>query len=525
MAKSGGVSVKLGVTLLLLPASAFAQIVEGSVLNSVTGSPIAGVKVELYWSGDLAYSTSTNEQGHFLFDHVQDGVYTGVYSSPDYEWDDIFRDPDVNRQIRVAAGTPVKVVAHMTPLGRLSGRLVDSQGQPVPKAEVEVIGQGMQMVFAPEKDGKFGAKRALFPGDYVVSAFPVPGLKPPDPDPETGAPRAWAHTWYPGVTSPEAAAKIAVMAGGEVTDVELKLAAVPAHALRGTLLNVDGKPAPKVEITLAQDMGGAMKAESGADGAFEFPAVGDGAWCLLSELMKGSTRLLGCQCLEMSGRDREGVKFQLAAPFAVHGKALVEPPKGQPAARARLIALRRANTPRNLGLPRIMGPPGYPDPDGNFTVEQIYPDRYTIDALGPPGYYLDAIRFGDTEIAGPEVDLTPGAPALTPVFKSDGGTVRGTVENCGTGGVVLVPRDSSLRWLVRDGLTARCGTGPSGAGRYEITAVRPGEYYALALHNDASSLFFMPHWDENLVGQAGIVTVRAGEVSSLDLRAVVQGVR
>ena len=40
--------------------------------------------------------------------------------------------------------------------------------------------------------------------------------------------------------------------------------AVPAHALRGTLLNVDGKPAPKIEVTLAQDMGGAMKASRAA---------------------------------------------------------------------------------------------------------------------------------------------------------------------------------------------------------------------------------------------------------------------
>jgi len=107
------------------------------------------------------------------------------------------------------------------------------------------------------------------------------------------------------------------------------------------------------------------------------------------------------------------------------------------------------------------------------------------------------------------------------VFKTNGGMVRGTVEQCASGGVVLVPQDPAMRWpdLIRE---ARCDGAPSGPGRYEITAVRPGEYYALALSGDGSTPFWTPKWDEALLSQASRVTVRPGEASSADLRAIPQ---
>ena len=76
--------------------------------------------------------------------------------------------------------------------------------------------------------------------------------------------------------------------GRVISDIEIRLQAVPVHAVRGVLLNPDGTPAPKVAITLSEELGQpAHRAESQSGGAFEFPAVVDGEWCLAAAVEHG----------------------------------------------------------------------------------------------------------------------------------------------------------------------------------------------------------------------------------------------
>ena len=85
--------------LLLWSACAAAQTVEGNVVSSVTGRGIAGAKVSLSRGNYTFYSATTDTQGHWLFEQVQDGAYTVSYSSPDY-----FYEPKGPRQFQVTAG-------------------------------------------------------------------------------------------------------------------------------------------------------------------------------------------------------------------------------------------------------------------------------------------------------------------------------------------------------------------------------------------------------------------------------------
>jgi hypothetical protein len=127
------------------------------------------------------------------------------------------------------------------------------------------------------------------------------------------------------------------------------------------------------------------------------------------------------------------------------------------------------------------------------------------------------VRLGEAELHAPELELSSGAIPITLVYKTNGGMVRGTVDNCASGGVVLVPQDPAMRW---PGLIhrVRCDSND----HYEITSVRPGEYYALAVHTDVSSRRRLPTLDDGRLDQASKVTVRAGETCSADLRAIAQ---
>jgi len=504
--------------LLLWTACAPAQIVQGTVVNSINGAPIAGVKVDLYWSGDRAYSTTSDAQGRFLFDHVKDGVYTAGYSVPDFEWDDMFQGGI--QRFQVVQGTPVKLEAHMMPMGHLTGRVVDGRGQPVPGALVEVVGPGMQIVTPADDHAKFDLHRFMFAGGYRLSAAAPAGFPGPEPDPETGAARAWTHTYYPGVADQEAVQEIVLPPGGEVRDIELKLLATPAHAVRGVLLGVDGKPMPKAAISLSGSLA-PLHATTGADGAFEFPSVVDRRGYLTANLDKEGVKLRARQLVEVTGRDREGIELRLYAPFTITGKAVAETPQGMVALRPRFVTLSQMDRTRGIGFERTDLVQAQTEPNGEFTLRGVYPDSYDITALGPPGYYLATIRQGGTELTEPKLDLAPGAPPITVVFRSDGGTVRGSVEDCQSGGVVLIPQDPAQRWPDHiDQQRCKAGAGGSDNSRYEFSAVRPGDYYVMAIAKDRLAIFWDPNWNEDMLRLATSVTVRAGEVTSKDLRAI-----
>jgi len=167
---------------------------------------------------------------------------------------------------------------------------------------------------------------------------------------------------------------------------------------------------------------------------------------------------------------------------------------------------------------------------------------YSLNTPAPPsGHYLATVRLGEKEVQPSEIEISSGLAPLTLVYKTNGGTVRGAVENCATGGVVLTPLDPAVQWrgFVRKKL---CDS----KNRYEITDVRPGEYYALAFSSawlpelddtdiaegkEYSDIHFWArdssYWsnkfDGEVLKQATRVTVRAGEVTLVDdLRAISQ---
>jgi len=162
---------------------------------------------------------------------------------------------------------------------------------------------------------------------------------------------------------------------------------------------------------------------------------------------------------------------------------------------------------------------GIPDAKGDFQIQNVYPGPYQIlSGPSPPQYYLDSIRIGGRDALESGVEILPGAQPLTVVYKPGGGAVRGTVENCAAGTVRLLPRDKAMR---RPGflLFASCDSND----RYAIAAVRPGDYYAIAIAGDSPTRWYAAMWDDDgLVNNASTVTVRAGENSSADLRAIKQ---
>jgi hypothetical protein len=107
------------------------------------------------------------------------------------------------------------------------------------------------------------------------------------------------------------------------------------------------------------------------------------------------------------------------------------------------------------------------------------------------------------------------------VFRADGGTVSGTVENCRTGGrVTLIPVEQNL-WKP----SPRVGLCDA-VGHFTIAGVRPGDYYAVAVALSNSGVpplelvvpNLRPASTEELLKQGSKVTVKPGEATHVDLK-------
>jgi hypothetical protein len=95
-------------------------------------SRVPDICASLPQQGRLVYSTTTDAPGHFRIDNVPDGVYAAEYSQ---------RCDAIHPDWSLPGGPPFSVKADATPahlefklemLGKLSGKILDPPGAPVP---------------------------------------------------------------------------------------------------------------------------------------------------------------------------------------------------------------------------------------------------------------------------------------------------------------------------------------------------------------------------------------------------------
>jgi hypothetical protein len=132
--------------------------------------------------------------------------------------------------------------------------------------------------------------------------------------------------------------------------------------------------------------------------------------------------------------------------------------------------------------------------------------------------------MGELPVSAQELELSSGAVPITLIYRTD-------AARCNSGEVLLLPRDAGSHRSEKT-YTVRCDSND----QYDIDMVPPGDYYALALTggspegmptpgrlimNDLDN-FPPPHghtFDSSILNRATTVTVRAGETSSMELKA------
>jgi hypothetical protein len=445
--------------------------IAGTVVNAITGAPLARVRVSLAEPRARAQKIEliTGEGGHFEFAPVPPGKYAlqgskGGYITSGYDQHEQFSTAIVTGPQFVTDN----LVLRLMPMAMISGHVLDESGEPVRSANVRLFfddhGAGMHRVNArngcTSDDRGYFEFASLRPGTYFVSvnAKPWYAVYPGSQAGSDSPPKAplelnvaYPTTYYGGATESESAAPI-VLKGGDHKDIDMRL--VPVPALRLVFRVPVEQPAENqppqgrgdfANILLQKHVFNTLdytrqQTQMIEPGVFEIVGVPAGRYdvAINSSGVHGmQQQQLGEMNLTQDGQDLGAAKGEPTATL----KVTIKMAEDEPLPKQYFVALRE-------GRQRIVaGQQG--DASGQVSIEAIHPGKYGVVIFSSEQrkrYSVIHLSSGPTVFPGREVELAPGA-ALEVVAEVAAGEMRidGVVQKNGKplAGVMvaLVPND------------------------------------------------------------------------------------
>lgn len=239
--------------------------VRGKVVSAVDGSPVAGTYFNVYPvdSNGGYYDTITDGNGEAEIRGITAATYYASASSGSGYVGDYWKDENGETIHFPLAEGEVKegIVLRLQPGGSVSGRVLDAAGNPVPEAEVELLGLNGEWL------GYSAATAA--DGSYTLDSAPA------------GDWLAWAHEWdhvaqfYDQAIFGANATPVRVVANETTTGIDFRLA--PSGRISGRVVDAaTGAPAAGVEMVafFSEDLWmPAAWTETAADGTYSIPSV------------------------------------------------------------------------------------------------------------------------------------------------------------------------------------------------------------------------------------------------------------
>lgn len=514
-------------------------LLEGSVINKITGAPVKHARVmyiRIPSQGSSALSQETDTDGHFAIsaeagsyrlwaDHT--GFARQTYGS---------RTPDGNGTVLTLAPRQriQDITLRIVPLGAIAGRVLDEDGEPIQGAGIQVLRfsfasrQRRLVAVTGVSSNDRGEYRAfgLPAGRYFLLAN-VRGAAVSHPAEAqsllSDVQESSAALYYPGVLDFTSASQISLSEGGEVSDADIHAQPVHSVTLRGRLVDaVEDFANSQIQVVLARKDGNAVSfinrlsaTVDNLTGRFEFRGIAPGTYMLVASQLYGGTSLSGRVQLEIGDdRPQQNVNVILSPAIEIPGSIQVE----DGSSKLVNLAVRLFSTE---GL--AMGPPpsAKVGPDGSFRITGVTQGNWQLmlDQL-PEGLWIKAASFGGVDVLRKDINIAAGAKGpLHIVLAGNGAQVAGTVAQDGQPGrsiVVLVPAESDLQGFA----PMYRSTTTQENGSFLLQGVRPGAYKLFAFQDVEPFAWLDPDFLNPVESLGQPISIGEGEKVTRQLTAV-----
>lgn len=538
------------------PRQTGTSVVSGVILNEVTREPIRRVEVRLYRMPGGAGSgpatggptrpvpvvTATDVEGRFRFESVATGRYGISYQrqgflgsrngSPGY--------PSAgNDAIEVAEGVDVRSLRYtLLPQAVLAGRVIDNDGEPVHGAHVMTMtrqfvgGKRKWRITGGQATNDLGEFRLahIHPEKTLLAVLPasVPGV--------ADAARRDMHgeretadmvTFYPGVLTLEQATPVDVKAGAKITNLDITLRQQEVYRIRGVALTEDGQPLQGYYVTLFDALSEGQfppgRFVPKSNGAFEIEAVPNGSYTMILRMHEGNRVAphAAPQSVQVSGRDVDGVVIQLRPGVRVSGTVVLEGLDRNPQLGGNRVAL----APVDQQIPHFGATPTPTKDDGSFTIVNVAPGRYLLHAYGPglARVYRAGTVVGNTLSRGIEIEVSEaGISDMRVVFRSDGGSIKGKVEDIGSPDNRMRDVTAVMLPVDKEALESSGGgemiSMVSHGGSFQYLNVPPGDYRLWVFSGYDLGALLDPEVYQKVESHAAKVTVRPSEGTAVTVK-------
>jgi hypothetical protein len=529
--------------------------IEGSVVDSVSMLPIANVPITLT-TGTLQIDAISDQSGRFLIPNLSPGAYVVTATVEDYF------GPEISTYVYVTDSQTSHTTLSMVPAGSISGNVVDDNGAPVVNTTVQVMRvtyrNGIPATesaggLSSDENGRYRVIH-LRPGEYYVAALPKPG-------------GPLLRTFSPSALDLSQATMIRIHAAEEVAGINISLRKGDLFKVSGQVISAipdfDSKSSAMSTVTLLSHANGLQDASFSssvtismlgeANGRFELANIFPGVYDVFASLSdsRGYGGSYGRTTITVNGGDVENVSITVHRGVDIQGKVTVDggaspsfnsvrislQPEGNAARLAGYQQLSRFQPTVDSGgaftIPTVpegqyriqvafapsAPPPSPTRPAANRSIDPFAPDPTPPPALvsvplagaplGPNAYVADILQGGRAVY---DTGISVGTQAFEPLdvrVRTDGGSVDGIVLDgklipFAGATVVLAPMIQYRQnpALYRVAISDE-------AGRFSMTAIRPGDYKLLAWDSITPGAYMNAEILSNYVEKEYPVTIAA----------------